>query len=100
MVLLYSSSVDLQLAVSWFAAECLVSGIGVITSKCEAIVLSWKTVECPLWVGNELLLQVKDWGTSQQELERWIGAASALWMWMLYQSVLVRRVKMYSYCHL
>lgn len=30
------------------------------TSKSEAMVFNWKRVACPLWVRDELLLQVKE----------------------------------------
>ncbi len=50
-----SSDRDLQHALGWFAAECEVVGMRVSTSKTEAMVLCWKTVDCFLWVGSEVL---------------------------------------------
>ena len=70
------------------------------TSKSEAMVLSWKRVDCPLQVGGESLPQVEEFkylrvllmseGKMEQEIDRWIGAASAV-MWTLSQSVVVKR---------
>ncbi|KAK0135127.1 hypothetical protein N1851_029060 [Merluccius polli] len=112
VVLLDSSDRDLQHFVLWtwrrlttvspppalgrFAAECEVVGMKVSTSKSEAMVLCWKTVECSLRVGSELLPQVKEFqylgvlftseGKMEHEMDRRIGAASAV-MWVLYQNV-------------
>ena len=70
----------------------------VSTSKSEAMVLCRKTVECSLRVGSELLPQAKDFkyfgvlftseGKMEREMDRRIGAASAV-MRALYWSVVV-----------
>ena len=70
------------------------------TSKSAAMFLSWKRMDCPLQVGEELLPQVKELkylgvlftseGEIEREIDRQIGAASAV-MWMLRQSVVVKR---------
>ncbi|KAI3353859.1 hypothetical protein L3Q82_004862 [Scortum barcoo] len=87
VVLLASSSSDLQLSLGRtirFAAECEAAGMRISTSKSEAMVLSWKRVDCPLWVGEEFLPQVEDFkylgvlftseGKMEREMDRWIGA--------------------------
>jgi len=51
---------DLQHALGRFAAECEEVGMRVNNSKSVAMVLCWKTVECSLWVGSELLPQAKE----------------------------------------
>ena len=88
MVLLTSSACDLQLSLERFAAECEAARMKISTSKSETRVFSWKRVECPLRVGNENLPQVEELkylrvlftseGQMEQEIDRWIGAASAL----------------------
>ncbi len=56
----------------------------VSTSKSETMVLCWKTVDCSLWVGSELLPQAKEFKylgvlfTGEGEMDRWIGAAGAV----------------------
>ncbi|KAA0706920.1 hypothetical protein E1301_Tti002240 [Triplophysa tibetana] len=70
------------------------------TSKSEAMVLSRKRVACPLQVGVELLPQVEEFkylgvlftseGRMEREIDRWIGAASAV-MRSLYRSVVVKK---------
>ena len=60
MVLLASSNSDLQLSLGRFAAECEAVGMKISPSKSEAMVLSWKSVECPFWVGGESLPQVEE----------------------------------------
>ena len=60
VVLLASSGRDLQLSLERFAAECEAAGMRISTSKSETMVLSWKRVECPLRVGNEILPQVEE----------------------------------------
>ena len=42
MVMLTSLNSYLQLALGWFATECEAAGMRIITSKFEAMVLSWK----------------------------------------------------------
>lgn len=69
-------------------------------SKSEAIVLCWKTVDCFLLVGSELLPQVKEFkylgflvmseGKMDCEIDRWIGAASAVQQ-ALYWTVVAKR---------
>ncbi len=63
------------------------------------MVLSRKRVECPLWVGDEILPQVEEFkylgvlftseGRMEREIDRWVGAASAV-MWTLHRSVVVK----------
>ena len=56
LVLLASSNRDLQ-----FVAECEAAGMrntGTYLSS-EAAVLCWKRVECPFWIENEFLSEVK-----------------------------------------
>ncbi|KAI3360572.1 hypothetical protein L3Q82_002440 [Scortum barcoo] len=58
------------------------------TSKSEAMVLDRKRVACPLRVGGEVLPQVEEFkylgvlftseGKMEREIDRWIGAASAV----------------------
>ncbi|KAI3351149.1 hypothetical protein L3Q82_005711 [Scortum barcoo] len=50
VVLLASSSQDLQHVLERFAAECEAAGMRISTSKSEAMVLDWKRVACPLRV--------------------------------------------------
>ena len=64
------------------------------------MVLSWKRVDCPLLVWGESLPQLEEFkylgvlftseGKMEREIDRWIGAASAV-MWTLKWSVVVRR---------
>ncbi len=70
------------------------------TSKSETMVLSRKRVDCPLRVGEELLLQMEEFkylrvlftseGKMKREIDMWIGAASAV-MRTLKRSVVVER---------
>ncbi|TWW59883.1 hypothetical protein D4764_06G0014130 [Takifugu flavidus] len=70
------------------------------TSKSEAMVLNQKKVECLLRVKEEILPQVEEFkylgvlfmseGRMEQEIDRRIGAASAV-MRTLYRSVVVKR---------
>ena len=60
VVVLASSSQDLQHALGRFAAKCEAAGMRFSTSKSEAMVLSQKRVACPLQVGGELLPQVEE----------------------------------------
>ena len=100
VVLLASSSSDLQLLLGCFTAEYEVAGMKISTSKSEAMVLSRKRVDCPLRVGAEVLSQVEEFkylGISfmserrmEQEIDRRIGAASAV-MRTLNRSVVVKR---------
>ncbi|KAK0143837.1 hypothetical protein N1851_017957 [Merluccius polli] len=72
----------------------------VSTSKSEAMVLCRKTVDCSLWVGSELLPQVKEFkylgilftseGKMEREMDRQIDAATAV-MCALYRTVVARR---------
>ena len=90
------TTVSPPLALGRFTAECEVVGMKVSTSKSEAMVLCWKTVECSLRVGSELLPQVKEFqylgvlftseGKMEHEMDRRISAASAV-MWALYRNV-------------
>nr|XP_054599772.1 uncharacterized protein LOC129164266 [Nothobranchius furzeri] len=70
------------------------------SSKSETMVLIRKRVECLLRVGDEVLPQVEEFkylrvlftseGKLECEIDRWIGAASAV-MRVLYRSVMVKR---------
>ncbi|KAK3508878.1 hypothetical protein QTP70_012511 [Hemibagrus guttatus] len=101
VVLLASSSLDLQHALGRFAAECEAAGMRVSTSKSEAMVLDWKKVACTLQVGGEVLPQVEEFkylgvlftseGRMDREIDRWIGAAAAV-MQSMYRSVVVKKV--------
>ncbi|KAJ0009622.1 hypothetical protein NQD34_001324 [Periophthalmus magnuspinnatus] len=100
VVLMASSSQDLQQALGRFAAECEAAGMRISSSKSEAMVLDRKKVVCLLRVGGESLPQVEEFkylgvlftseGRMEREIDRRIGAASAV-MRSLYRSVVVRR---------
>ncbi|KAI3354761.1 hypothetical protein L3Q82_004590 [Scortum barcoo] len=60
VVLMASSSQDLQRVLERFAAECEAAGMRISTSKSEAMVLDRKRVACPLRVGGEVLPQVEE----------------------------------------
>ena len=100
VVLLASSSHDLQLSLERFAAGCEAAGMRISASKSETMVLSRKRVECPLRVGDEVLPQVEEFkylgilftseGRMEREIDRRIGAASAV-MRVLRRSVVVKR---------
>ena len=76
------------------------AGMKISTSKSEAMVLSQKTMDCPLQVGGEWLPQVEKFkyvkvllmskGKMEREIDRRIWAASAV-MRTLRQSVVVKR---------
>ncbi|KAI3376803.1 hypothetical protein L3Q82_000089 [Scortum barcoo] len=88
VVLMASSSQDLQHVLERFAAECEAAGMRISTSKSEAMVLDRKRVACPLRVGGEVLPQVEEFkylgvlftseGKMEREIDRRIGAASAV----------------------
>ncbi|TWW73526.1 hypothetical protein D4764_15G0009200 [Takifugu flavidus] len=114
VVLLTPSARDLQQSLDRFAAECEAAGMRISTSKSEAMVLSWKKVECLLRVKEELLPQVEEFkylgvlftseGKMEQEIDRRIGAVSAV-MRTLHWSVVVNLpvnlpVDLRSYPHL
>ncbi|XP_047467164.1 uncharacterized protein LOC125023726 [Mugil cephalus] len=98
VVLLASSNCYLQLLLGWFAAEYEAAGMKISTSK--AMVLSRKRVDCSLRVGEEVLPRVEEFkylrifftseGRMEQEIDRRIGAASAV-LRVLNQSVVVKR---------
>ncbi|KAK3538143.1 hypothetical protein QTP70_032395 [Hemibagrus guttatus] len=100
VVLLASSGLDLQHALSRFAAECETAGMRVSTSKSEAMVLNRKKVACTLQVGGALLSQVEEFkylgvlftseGRMDHEIDRRIGAAAAV-MRSMYRSVVVKK---------
>ncbi|KAK3556679.1 hypothetical protein QTP70_013061 [Hemibagrus guttatus] len=100
VVLLASSSLDLQHALGCFAAECEAAGMRVSTSKSEAMVLDRKKVVCTLQVGGEVLPQVEEFkylgvlftseGRMDREIDRRIGAAAAV-MRSMYRSVVVKK---------
>ncbi|KAK3533462.1 hypothetical protein QTP70_022244 [Hemibagrus guttatus] len=100
VVLLVSSSLDLQHALGRFAAECKAAGMKVSTSKLEAMVLDRKKVACTLQVGGEVLPQVEEFkylgvlftseGRMDREIDRRISAAAAV-MQSMYRSVVVKK---------
>ncbi|KAK3511498.1 hypothetical protein QTP70_009001 [Hemibagrus guttatus] len=100
VVLLASSSLDLQHALGHFAAECEAAGMRVSSSKSEAMVLNRKKVACTLQVGGEVLPQVEEFkylevlftseGRMDREIDRLIGAAAAV-MRSMYRSVVVKK---------
>ncbi|KAK3512519.1 hypothetical protein QTP70_015647, partial [Hemibagrus guttatus] len=100
VVLLASSSLDLQHALGSFAAECEAAGMKVSTSKSEAMVLDWKKVACTLQVGGEVLPQMEEFkylgvlftseGRMDREIDRRIGATAAV-MRSMYRSVVVKK---------
>uniref|UniRef100_A0A8C6KT40 Reverse transcriptase domain-containing protein n=1 Tax=Nothobranchius furzeri TaxID=105023 RepID=A0A8C6KT40_NOTFU len=100
VVLLASSSSDLQLLLGRFAAECEAAGMRISTSKSETMVLDRKRVACQLRVGGEVLPQVEEFkylgvlftseGRRDREIDRRIGSASAV-MPMLSRCVVVKR---------
>ncbi|KAI3354439.1 hypothetical protein L3Q82_018960, partial [Scortum barcoo] len=83
VVLLVSSSQDLQHVLGRFAAECEVAGMRISTSKSEAMVHNRKRVACPLRVGGEILPQMEEFKylrvlfMSEGKMEREID--SCLW---------------------
>ncbi|KAI3365904.1 hypothetical protein L3Q82_000734 [Scortum barcoo] len=87
VVLLASSSQDLQHVLERFAAECEAAGMRISTSKSEAMVLDRKRVVCPLRVSGEVLPQVEEFkylgvlftseGKMEREIDRRIGAAAS-----------------------
>ncbi|KAK3548517.1 hypothetical protein QTP70_013366 [Hemibagrus guttatus] len=100
VVLLASSSLDLQHALGHFAAECEAAGMRVSSSKSEAMVLNRKKVVCTLQVGGEVLPQAEDFkylgvlftseGRMDREIDRRIGAAAAV-MRSMYRSVVMKK---------
>ncbi|TWW59397.1 hypothetical protein D4764_06G0009270 [Takifugu flavidus] len=100
VVLLASLARDLQLSLDRFPAAYEVAGMKISTSKSEAMVLNRKKVECLLRVKEEILPQVEEFkylgvlfmseGRMEQEVDRRIGAASAV-MRALHRSVVVKR---------
>ncbi|KAI3370590.1 hypothetical protein L3Q82_007160 [Scortum barcoo] len=101
VVLLASSSQDLQHVLERFAAEpeCEAAGMRISTSKSEAMVLDRKRVACPLRVGGEVLPQVEEFkylgvlftseGKMEREIDRRIGAASAV---IMYRTIVVKKI--------
>ncbi|XP_023284603.1 receptor-type tyrosine-protein phosphatase F-like [Seriola lalandi dorsalis] len=73
VVLLASSSADLQLSLGRFAAKCETAGMKISTSKSEAMVLSRKRVDCPLQVGGKVLPQVGGKVLPQAEESKYLG---------------------------
>ncbi|TWW59217.1 General transcription factor II-I repeat domain-containing protein 2 [Takifugu flavidus] len=100
VVLLAPSARDLQRSLDRFAIACEAAGMKISTSKSEAMVLNRKKVECLLQVKEELVLQVEEFkylgvlftseGRMEQEVDRRIGAASAV-MQSLHRSVVVKK---------
>jgi len=65
------------------------------TSMSEAMIFSWKQMDCSLQIGGEYLSQVTEFkyisgSKIKSETDRQIGAASSV-MWTLFQSVVVNR---------
>ncbi|XP_035857605.1 uncharacterized protein LOC118495173 [Sander lucioperca] len=74
VVLVTSSDCDLLHALRWFVVECGEVRVRVSTSESEAVVFCQKMVDCFLWVGSELLPQVKEFsGCCSQVRVRWAG---------------------------
>ena len=81
-------------------AESEGAGMRISNSKSEAMVLRWKRVDCPHWVGRELLPQVEEFkylgvlltskGKMQRQIDRHICTALTV-MWKLKLSVVVKR---------
>uniref|UniRef100_A0A8C6MJY5 Reverse transcriptase domain-containing protein n=1 Tax=Nothobranchius furzeri TaxID=105023 RepID=A0A8C6MJY5_NOTFU len=100
VVLLASSSSDLQLLLGRSTAECEVAGMRISTSKSETMVLDRERVACQLRVGREVLPQVEEFkylgflftseGRRDWEIDRRIGSASAV-MRMVSRSIMVKR---------
>uniref|UniRef100_A0A8C6NQ68 Reverse transcriptase domain-containing protein n=1 Tax=Nothobranchius furzeri TaxID=105023 RepID=A0A8C6NQ68_NOTFU len=100
VVLLASSERDLQLSLERFTAECEAAGMRISSSKSETMVLIRKRVECLLRVRDEVLPQGEEFkylgvlftseGKLEREIDRWIGAASAV-MRALYRSVVLKK---------
>lgn len=44
----------------WAGLQCEAAGMRISTLKSEAMVLCRNRVDCPLWVGGELLLHVEE----------------------------------------
>ncbi len=92
---------DLRHAMGWFAAECEEAGMRISIAKSEPMVHSGKKVACPLQVGGEFLPQVEEFkylgvlfmseGRMEREIERQIGAASAV-MRSMYRSVVEKEL--------
>ena len=85
VVLMASSTVDLQHSLEQFTAECEAAGMRISTSKSEAMVLSSKVVDYLLQVGNVFLPQMKEFkylwvlftseGMMGREIDQRVGAA-------------------------
>ena len=60
VVLLPSSSRDLQLLLERLVAECEAAGMRISTSKSETMVVSQKRIECALKVLDEVMSQVEE----------------------------------------
>uniref|UniRef100_A0A8C6L319 Reverse transcriptase domain-containing protein n=1 Tax=Nothobranchius furzeri TaxID=105023 RepID=A0A8C6L319_NOTFU len=100
VVLLASSSSDLQLLLGRSAAECEAAGIRISTSKSETMVRDRERVACQLLVGREVLPQVEEFkylgvlftseGRTDREIDRRIGSVSAV-MRTLNRSIVVNR---------
>ncbi len=100
VVLLAPSDQDLRHALGRFAAECKAAGMRISTSKSKAMVPSRKKVACPLQVGGVFLPQVEEFkylgvlftreGRMEREIDRRIGAASAV-VRSMYRSVVVKK---------
>ena len=100
VVLLASSGRDLQLSMERFATECEVAGMGISTSKSEAMVIDRKRVECNLRVWKKILTLAEEFkylgvlftseGRIEREIDRRISAGSAV-MRALHRSVVVKK---------
>ncbi len=99
VVLLAPSDQDLRHALGRFANKYEADRMTISTSKSENMVLSRKKVACPLQVGGVFLPQVEELkylgvlfmreGRMEREIDRWIGAASAVMRSMYWSDVLV-----------
>ncbi|KAI3371769.1 hypothetical protein L3Q82_024322 [Scortum barcoo] len=101
VVLLASSSQDLQHVLERFAAECEAAGMRISTSKSEAMVLAagkgwralfrWVERSCLRWRSSSIsgsCSRVRQ--TMEREIDRRIGAASAV-MRSVYRTVVVKK---------
>ncbi len=58
--LLASLAHDLLHTLEWSAVKYEAVGMRISTSESKALVLCWKTVDCPLRLGDELLPQARE----------------------------------------
>lgn len=85
LVLLASSDHDLQLLLEWFAAECEVAGIRIITSKSKT-----KRHSTLFWVRDQVLPQVEEFnnlGSSSGMREKWSERLIGRLVWAVIQAL-------------